>query len=112
MGIEARHPDQFLMDLYEVDPDTVASRLHEQAATIGRSLQDLLNTLRAGVPNFAGRLPREKTAGSKLQPGFLDSAGIHAGPDPVAAGVVEVQVARHFFDHVERRRVCSPSQMP
>jgi hypothetical protein len=23
-GIEARHPEQFLMDLYEIDPDTVA----------------------------------------------------------------------------------------
>jgi hypothetical protein len=62
-GIEARHPDQFLMDLYEIDPGTVASRLHEQAGTIGRSLQDLLNTLRVGVPNFAATVASGKDGG-------------------------------------------------
>jgi hypothetical protein len=51
--VEARHPDRFLMDLYAVDPQTVASRLRDQAATIGRSLPDLLATLRVGVPKFA-----------------------------------------------------------
>ena len=51
--IEARHPDSFLMDLYALDPETVASRLRDQAATIGRSLSDLLVTLRVGVPKFA-----------------------------------------------------------
>jgi predicted nucleic acid-binding protein len=54
--IKVRHPDQFLIDLYLIDPETVASRLRDQAATIGRSLPDLLNTLRVGVPNFAARL--------------------------------------------------------
>jgi predicted nucleic acid-binding protein len=54
--IEARHPDEFLMDLYALDPETVASRLRDQAATIGRSLPDLLNTLRLGVPNFAAMI--------------------------------------------------------
>jgi predicted nucleic acid-binding protein len=51
--IEARRPDQFLTDLYALDPKTVISRLREQAATIGRSLPDLLTTLRLGAPNFA-----------------------------------------------------------
>jgi len=54
--IEARHPDQFLMDLYELDTETVASRLREQAATIGRSLPELLATLRVGVPGFAAMI--------------------------------------------------------
>jgi hypothetical protein len=29
--VEARHPDQFLMDLYALDPEAVASRLRDQA---------------------------------------------------------------------------------
>jgi predicted nucleic acid-binding protein len=58
--IEARHPDQFLMDLYAVDPETVASRLRDQAATIGRSLPDLLATMRLGVPNFAAMITSGK----------------------------------------------------
>jgi predicted nucleic acid-binding protein len=62
--VEARHPDQFLMDLYALEPKTVESRLREQAATIGRSLPDLLATLRAGVPNFATMIASKEREGS------------------------------------------------
>jgi len=62
-GIEARHPDQFLMDLYALDPETVASRLRDQAATIGRSLPDLLATLRVGVPNFSAMIASKEHDG-------------------------------------------------
>ncbi len=55
-GIEAQHPDRFLMDLYIVNPETVASRLHQQAAAIGRTLPELLSTLRIGVPDFAAMI--------------------------------------------------------
>jgi hypothetical protein len=54
--IEARHPDQFLLNLYALDPEAVVSRLREQAATIGRPLRELLTTLRLGVPSFAATI--------------------------------------------------------
>lgn len=57
-GIEAQHPDQFLMALHALDPGAVTSRLRDQAATIGRSLPELLLTLGAGVPGFAGLIGR------------------------------------------------------
>jgi predicted nucleic acid-binding protein len=61
--IEALHPDEFLMDLYALDPVLVASRLHDQAAGIGQTLPDLLKTLRIGVPNFAAMIASEYTSG-------------------------------------------------
>ena len=63
--IEAQHPDQFLMDLYAVDPETVASRLNDQAATIGRSLRDLVATLSIGVPSFAAMVALGMPASQK-----------------------------------------------
>ncbi len=55
-GVEAMHPDEFLLRLYESDPATVLSKLNRQAADIGRNLHQVLNTLRAGVPKFAARV--------------------------------------------------------
>jgi predicted nucleic acid-binding protein len=55
-GIEAQHPDRFLMDFYLVNPETVTSRLHQQATAIGRTLPELLRTLRIGVPGFAAMI--------------------------------------------------------
>jgi hypothetical protein len=57
--IEAKHPDEFLMNCYAFDPESVSSRLHDQAAAIGRSLPDLLSTLRIGVPKFAAMIASE-----------------------------------------------------
>lgn len=55
-GIEAQHPDRFLMGLYIVNPETVASRIQQQAAAIGRTLPELLSTLCIGVPGFAAMI--------------------------------------------------------
>jgi predicted nucleic acid-binding protein len=55
-NIKAVHPDSFLIDLYARDSDVVVSRLREQASTIRRTLPDLLNTLRTGVPRFAAKV--------------------------------------------------------
>lgn len=52
-GIEAQHPDEFLIHLYELYAAVVISKLHDQCMTIGRSLPELLRTLRTGVPQFA-----------------------------------------------------------
>jgi hypothetical protein len=57
--IEVRHPDGFLIYLYTRHPEEVASRLRDQAATIGRTLPDVLRTLRAGVPKFAAMVAAE-----------------------------------------------------
>ena len=55
-GIEAQHPDEFLIHLVDLYPAVVVSKLHDQAATIGRSLSELLTTLRNGVPHFASTI--------------------------------------------------------
>jgi predicted nucleic acid-binding protein len=58
-GIEAQHPDDFLLYQYDLNPTVVISKLHEQAANIGRTLAALLNTLQKGVPEFADKVARK-----------------------------------------------------
>ena len=50
--VEARHPDSFLIELYDLSPEVVIHSLHEQATEINRSLDDLLKTLAKIVPDF------------------------------------------------------------
>lgn len=50
--VEARHPDRFLIELFDLRPEIVVHCLHEQAADIGRDLTMLLNTLERIVPDF------------------------------------------------------------
>jgi len=45
--VEARHPDRFLIELYDLSPEVVVHSLHAQAETISRSLQELLGTCAA-----------------------------------------------------------------
>jgi predicted nucleic acid-binding protein len=52
-GIEAQHPDEFLLKLFELYPAEIIVKLQDQAATIGRTLPRLLSTLRVAVPRFA-----------------------------------------------------------
>jgi hypothetical protein len=52
-GIEAQHPDQFLLTRFEVNPVEIIAKLHDQVATIDRMLPQLLGTLRVVVPQFA-----------------------------------------------------------
>ena len=58
-GIEAQHPDDFLLYQYDLNPTVVISKLHEQAANIGRTLAALLKTLQKGVPEFADKVARK-----------------------------------------------------
>jgi predicted nucleic acid-binding protein len=56
LGVEAIHPDQFLLDLHDLHPETVHAALERQATDLTPpwpldSLLDALET--AGVPRFA-----------------------------------------------------------
>lgn len=56
VGVEAIHPDDFLLDHFDLAPDTVRAALEQQAADLHPpwSLEQLLNALTtAGVPRFA-----------------------------------------------------------
>jgi predicted nucleic acid-binding protein len=59
-GIEVLHPDRFLIDLHDLDAETMQAEITAQAAALRRppvSRKDLIGMLeRAGVPNFAARL--------------------------------------------------------
>ncbi len=55
LGVEAIHPDDFLLDLHNVSPDTVRAALKQQAADLNPPwpLEQLLVALEvAGVPRF------------------------------------------------------------
>jgi hypothetical protein len=54
--IEACHPDKFLVDLLGHHPAATVLKLQDQAATIGRTIPQLLQTLQIGVPRFAGMI--------------------------------------------------------
>lgn len=50
--VEARHPDRFLIELYDLNPEVVVHSLHAQAEAIHRGLEELFEGLRQMVPNF------------------------------------------------------------
>ncbi len=55
LGVEAIHPDDFLLDLHDLNPDAVRVALEQQAGDLNPPwpLEDLLRALRtAGVPRF------------------------------------------------------------
>jgi predicted nucleic acid-binding protein len=58
--VEVLHPDRFLVDLHDLDRETVEAEITEQAAALRRppvSSVELVAMLeRAGVPDFAARL--------------------------------------------------------
>jgi len=51
--VQARHPDRFLIELYDLSPEVAVHSLHAQAQAVNRSLGDVLNTLRQVTPSFA-----------------------------------------------------------
>ena len=65
-GLEAVHPDDFLLDQLDLSPPTVLQVIREQAAHTRRprlTPQDLAELLsRAGVPNFADEIRRLMSA--------------------------------------------------
>jgi hypothetical protein len=50
--VEARHPDRFLIELFDLRPEVIIHSLHEQAEESNRSLEDLLQILVRVVPDF------------------------------------------------------------
>jgi predicted nucleic acid-binding protein len=66
LGLEAVHPDPFLLDQLDPSPPTVLQVIHEQAAHTRQpplSPQDLASVLsRAGVPGFADQIRRLMSA--------------------------------------------------
>jgi hypothetical protein len=60
-AIEPMHPDDFLLDLYELAPAVVAGAIERQAAVLKRppmTIDELLDRLALTVPRFAGALRR------------------------------------------------------
>jgi predicted nucleic acid-binding protein len=51
--VEARHPDAFLVALYDLNPQVVAHSLDAQASAIGRPVAQLLDTLQRIIPDFS-----------------------------------------------------------
>jgi hypothetical protein len=62
LGLEAVHPDDFLLDQLDLSPPTILHLIREQAARTRRpplTPQDLATLLgRAGVPGFADEILR------------------------------------------------------
>jgi predicted nucleic acid-binding protein len=59
VGVEAIHPDEFLLDLHDLHPDAVRAAVELQAADLHPpwQLEELLRTLTtAGVPRFAATI--------------------------------------------------------
>ncbi len=56
LSIEPIHPDQFLLDLYRLNPDAIRAALSLQATALTRpamSVADILSLLATTVPHFA-----------------------------------------------------------
>jgi len=52
LNVEAIHPDDFVIDLFFLNPQLVVHTLHEQAATINWTLEKVLKALELAVPKF------------------------------------------------------------
>jgi len=58
-NIEARHPDQQLLDLYTLAPDTMLTILNQQAEDLkGISFDQLLEILKRSVPKFVNTVQK------------------------------------------------------
>jgi predicted nucleic acid-binding protein len=63
LGVEATHPDDFLLDLYDLDPEAVRAALEQQASDLNPPwpLDELLRALTtAGVPRFADAIRAQR----------------------------------------------------
>ena len=52
-GIEAQHPQDYLITLFEMKAELVVSRLHEAAAKRGQTPQERLSMLKIALPRFS-----------------------------------------------------------
>lgn len=60
-GIEPRHPDEFLMNQYDLAPTGVGTAIRQQAADLSASkapVDDVLSSLQGSVPTFAATVAR------------------------------------------------------
>ena len=63
LGVEAIHPDDFLLDLHDLNPQAVRAALEQQAADLNPPwpLDQLLRALaKAGVPRFADAIRAQR----------------------------------------------------
>ncbi len=63
LGVEATHPDDFLLDLHDLNPEAVRAALEHQAADLHPPwpLDELLRALTtAGVPRFADAIRAQR----------------------------------------------------
>jgi predicted nucleic acid-binding protein len=53
-GVAVQHPDEFLIDLYYLDPEIVVHVLHEQGSDLkpAKSIEDILRLLQPACPKF------------------------------------------------------------
>jgi len=51
-SIEVSHPDEFLIDLFYLNPELIVHTLHEQASDLDRTLVKQLAVMNQGVPKF------------------------------------------------------------
>lgn len=58
-GIEAQHPQDYLITLYEMKPELVISRLHDAAAKHKQTPQQRLAKLAAAIPRFTEYVAEE-----------------------------------------------------
>ncbi len=63
-GITAKHPDEFLLDLYHIAPEIVVHELHEQGAALRTpiTVNQVLTTLETCQCTQFARLVRERLA--------------------------------------------------
>ncbi|MCB9585045.1 MAG: PIN domain-containing protein [Polyangiaceae bacterium] len=82
-GIEAQSPDEFLCNLFDLQPDGMVDLIREQAQALKnppRSFEDLVRGLAKSVPEFADSIARHTTLGHV----FLQSAQLN--PTQAARG--------------------------
>jgi predicted nucleic acid-binding protein len=51
-NVQVSHPEDFLTDIYHLNPELVVHTLHEQARDIARTLEAQLAEMKKGVPRF------------------------------------------------------------
>lgn len=64
-GIEAQHPDEFLCNLFDLDPEGLTELVRSQASDYKkppRTFEDVLGTLAKLVPDFAAAVRKDATA--------------------------------------------------
>jgi hypothetical protein len=65
-GVEAQSPDEFLCNLFELDPEILTELLHDQAADLVKppmNVDELLDRLARGAPEFVAAV-RAHVAGT------------------------------------------------